>query len=104
MQKPENVDDYIELIDQAIFETAELIACANDEGEGEAEFSLMLPAFRELEAGLKALRAEIMRNEHRVGGGHDLPFMPLVQRERKQLPFVTLLDAINLAYKKGFRS
>lgn len=57
MRKPENVDDYIDLIDQAIFEMGELIACAGDEGDGEAEFVYVLPALQEIEKGLKTVHA-----------------------------------------------
>lgn len=45
-----------------------------------------------------------MRNEHTVGGGKDLPCMPIVQRERACMPVAPLIDTINLAYKKGFGS
>lgn len=102
MRKPESVDGYIELVDQAIFEMGELIACAGDEGDGEGEFVYVLPALQEIEKGLRALHDEIMRNEHTVGGGKDLPFMPVVQRERTRIPVAPLIDTINLAYKKGF--
>lgn len=98
MRKPETVDDYIELIDQAIFEMGELIACAADEGEGESEFVFAMSALQEIGNGLKALHAEIMRNEHTVGGGKDLPFMPVVQRERTRIPVAPVIDTVNLAY------
>ncbi len=37
-----------------------------------------------------------------IGRGEDLPFMPVVQKVRKRLPIVVLIDAINNAHKKGF--
>ena len=63
MYKPKNVDDYMELINQAMFEVEDLILCAEDEGDGDTEFSAMTPDLRMIEAGLKALQAEIL------GGG-----------------------------------
>jgi len=102
MYKPKNVDDYVELINQALFEVDDLILCAEDEGESEAEFSTMMPDLRVIEAGLKALHAEILGGNYVIGRGEDLPFMPVVQKVRKRLPIVMLIDAINSAHKKGF--
>jgi len=101
MYKPKNVDDYVELINQALFEVDDLILCAEDEGESDAEFSTMMPDLRAIEAGLKALHAEILGGRYVIGRGEDLPFMPVVQKVRKRLPIVTLIDAINAAHKKG---
>ncbi len=71
MYKPKNVDDYVELINQALFEVDDLILCAEDEGESDAEFSTMMPELRAIEAGLKALHAEILGGGlcHRPGRG-----------------------------------
>jgi len=78
--KPRNVDDYVELINQALFEIEDLILCAEDEGEADAEFSAVMPDLRVIEAGLKALHAEILGGDYIIGRGEDLPFMPVVQR------------------------
>jgi hypothetical protein len=102
MYKPKNVDDYVELVNQALFEIEDLIMCADDEGDGDTEFSTMMPDLRVIEAGLKALHAEILGGDYVIGRGEDLPFMPVVQKVRKRLPIVTLIDAINSAHKKGF--
>ena len=102
MYKARNVDDYVELVNQALFEIEDLILCAADEGEDDNEFSMMTPDLRLIEAGLKALHAEILGGSYVIGRGEDLPFMPVVQKVRKRLPIVTLIDAINNAHKKGF--
>jgi len=102
MYKPKNVDDYVELVNQALFEIEDLILCAEDEGEDDNEFSMMKPDLRVIEAGLKALHAEILGGDYVIGRGEDLSFMPVVQKVRKRLPIVTLIDAINSAHKKGF--
>ena len=49
MYKPKNVDDYVELINQALFEVEDLILCAEDEGDGDAEFTAMMPDLRVIE-------------------------------------------------------
>ncbi|HWR88031.1 MAG TPA: hypothetical protein VN277_06395 [Acidiferrobacterales bacterium] len=102
MYKVRNVDDYVELVNQALFEIEDLILCAGDEGEDDNEFSIMTPDLRVIEAGLKALHAEILGGSYVIGRGEDLPCMPVVQKVRKRLPIVSLIDAINSAHKKGF--
>lgn len=102
MYKARNVDDYVELINQALFEIEDLILCAEDEGDGDNEFSIMMPDLRVIEAGLKALHAEILGGNYVIGRGEDLPCMPVVQKVRKRLPIVSLIDAVNTAHKKGF--
>jgi hypothetical protein len=77
------------------------ILCADDEGDGDTEFSTMMPDLRVIEAGLKALHAEILGGNYVIGRGDDLPFMPVVQKVRKRLPIVILIDAVNYAHKKG---
>jgi len=101
MYKTRNVDDYVELVNQALFEIEDLILCAEDEGEDDNEFSMMTPDLRVIETGLKALHAEILGGDYVIGRGEDLLFMPVVQKVRKRLPIVTLIDAINSAHKKG---
>ena len=96
------MDDYVELINQALFEVEDLILCAEDEGDGDTEFSAMTPDLRMIEAGLKALQAEILGGGYTIGRGEDLPFIPVVQKVRKRLPIVVLIDGINTAHKKGF--
>src|SRR4030066_619354 len=102
MYKARNVDDYVELINQALFEIEDLILCAEDEGEADAEFSAVMPDLRAIEAGLKALHAEILGGNYVIGRGEDLPCMPGVQKVGKRLPMAVLIDAVNSAHKKGF--
>ena len=102
MYKPSNVDEYMELISQTIFEIHDLILCAEDEGDGDMEFSTMMPDLRKIEAGLHALQAEIEAGNYAVGRGQDLPFMTVVQKVRQRLPIAILVDGINITHKKGF--
>ena len=59
---------------------------------------------RVIEAGRKALQAEIKTGNEVIRRGEDLPFVPVVQQVRKRLPVITLIDAINLARKKAPRA
>ena len=104
MYKVRNADDYIKLAEQALFELGELIACAEDEGEGESEFISMLPALRHVEEGLKTIQAEIKAGTHVIARDQPLPFMAVVTEQRQRLPIAitSMLDALNLAHKQGF--
>jgi hypothetical protein len=104
MRKIQNLDQYLDVIHQAIFETEELMQCAEDEGEGDAEFTGMLPQLQQIDAGLKALHAEILGGGYAIGRGQDLPFMAVVNANRRRLPIVGLIDAVNNAHKKGFEA
>lgn len=101
MQKPRNVDEYLDLIDQAIFEIDELIMCAEDENDGEAEFSILRPDLKQIDDGLKALLDEIKGGNYVIGRDQDLPFMSVVQKVRRSLPIASLVDTINITHKKG---
>lgn len=104
MYKIGSAEDYIKLVEQTRFEIDDLIACAEDEGDGESEFIAMLPALRQIEAGLKSIQDEIKAGTHVIAREQPLPFMAVVTDNRRRLPvaIVSLLDALNVAHKKGF--
>ncbi len=102
---PLTVAEYLDLVDQAIYEVGELIRCAEDEADpDEYEFTPQLPQFGELERGLKQLHAEAAAGTHVFANGADLPFMPLVRKLGDRLPFRTLIETINAAHKTGVAS
>jgi hypothetical protein len=104
MYRIRNADDYIKLAEQTLFEIGDLIACAEDEGEGESEFIAILPALRRIEEGLRAVQAEIKAGTHVIARDQPLPFMAVVSEQRRRLPIAVtgMLDALNLAHKNGF--
>ena len=102
MYQPKTTEDYLELVDQAIFEVEDLIRCAEEEDDGIVEFAAQLPVYQELAQALKTLRAEVAAGTHTFGGKQDLPFMPLVRQWRSRIPFHVLLGALNTAHKEGF--
>ena len=104
MYKVHNPDEYIKLVEQVRFEIGDLIACAEDEGEGESEFIGMLPGLHRVEDGLKTIQAEIKAGTHVIARDQPLPFMAWVTDNRPRLPVAItgLLDALNVAHKKGF--
>lgn len=104
MRKPQNVDDYLELVDQAMFEIGDLIASVEFESEGDLTYSTFLPVLHQIDAGLKALWEEIKSGNYVIGRGEDLPFMLLVAKHREQIPIARLLDTVNLAHKNGYNA
>jgi len=104
MYKITSVEDYIKLVEQIRFEIDELIACAEDEGEGESEFIAMLPSMRKIENGLQTIQDEIKAGTHVIARDEPLPFIDVVNDLRRRLPvaIINMLDALNVSHKQGF--
>ena len=97
------LDEYLDLVDQTLFEIDDVLLCAEDEGDPEdQEFSDILPVYQHLSQELKKLHADLVQGKQSVGQGQDLPFTPLVLKWKDRIPFHDLLTAINYAYKTGF--
>jgi hypothetical protein len=102
MQPPKNPAEYLELVDQAIFEVGDVMRCAEEEDDGIVEFASHLSVYRELEAELKKLHAEVAAGTHAFGGGKDLPLMAIARPRRSHIPFFILLGSLNTVHKEGF--
>jgi hypothetical protein len=102
MKAPQTLDEYLDILDQAIYEAGEVLLCAGDEDDPDNyEFSSALPLYEQLDRKLKALHANILAGRHAFADGSDLSFMPLVRQWRNRIPFCDLLEALNLAHKSG---
>jgi hypothetical protein len=102
MYTPTSVDEYLDLIDQAIFEIEDVLMCAADEGDEDWEFSDLLPLYQQLVGELKRLHEAVSGRRHAYGTG-DLPFMAIVRRHQDRIPFSALLEALNRTHLSGFR-
>lgn len=102
MMNAGNPDDFLDLVDQAIFDTDDVIACAQDESDSDEDFAGMLPVYQLLRAELEKLHAAVRAGGHAFGAGVDLPFMAPVRRYRGRIPHAGLLEAINEIQRKGF--
>jgi hypothetical protein len=99
---PKTRDEFLDLVDQLIFEIEEVLMCAEDEGDPEDyEFSGLLPVYGQLSGDLKRLHAEVMQGKHVFGADRDLPFMPLVNKWKQHLPFYDLFAVLNTVNKQG---
>lgn len=98
MKRPASVEQYVDLVDQAIFEIQELRLSA----EYDAEYMGGVMAFvGDLEAGVKAVR-QSMRDGGYVFSDQDLPFMELVRhQDERLLPFKQLLRVVNETHRQG---
>ena len=97
-ERARTAQEYVELVDQVIFDLEELMASAAFDMD-EADSS---PAFLELLLKeVRELRAAMADGSYLFGRG-DLPFMRLVKRSsEKTLPFIRLFYRINQTHKLG---
>lgn len=102
MRPPRSKDEYLDLVDQAIFEIDELLMCAEDEGDGDLEFTELLPVYEQLADSLRILHADIQSGAHAFASQSDLEFMPLVREWKNRIPFSDLLEALNTFHRVGF--
>jgi hypothetical protein len=97
-ERARTAEEYVDLVDQAIFDLEELIASAaydiDEIGSSPAYADLLLKEVRELRAS--------MTDGSYLFGREDLPFMRLVKRSsEKTLPFIRLFYRINQTHKLG---
>jgi hypothetical protein len=97
-ERARTAQEYVELVDQVIFDLEELIASTAydlDEIDSRPAFlGLLLKEVRELRAS--------MADGSYLFGRQDLPFMRLVRRSNeKTLPFIRMFYRINQTHKLG---
>ena len=59
MPKVTSVEDYIRLVEQVRDEINDMIACAEDEGDGESDLITIQPVPKQIEAGLQQIQEGI---------------------------------------------
>ncbi|MHB8454869.1 MAG: hypothetical protein ACYDDO_09265 [Acidiferrobacterales bacterium] len=102
MQQLQSHKEYLDLIDQALFEVDDLMRCAEEEGDGVQEYDAQIPVYEQLAAGLARLRDEVARDTHAFGDGKDLAIMSLVRQWKSRIPFHGLLETLNTVHRSGF--
>lgn len=90
MRNPTNKDEYLDLLDQAIFETTDLLASAEDEGDDD-DFARFVPVYERLEADLRKLHDDVRA---------DLHPLPLAEKWKKHIPYYGLLESLNSTHKR----
>ena len=99
-KRPTTVEQYLDLVDQALFEIDELHRSAEYDEESLGE-SLLFVA--DLEKSVRTLRTSMEDGSYRHVN-EDLPFMSLVEsQDLEALPFKYLLRIINTTHRNGLR-
>jgi len=100
--KPVNIDEYLDLLDQAIYEADEIIACADDEDSIDAmDLTQLLPIYEALAKELRKLHQAIKNGEHEFASGKNLSYMPLVDAWKPRIPFADILGILNDTHMRG---
>lgn len=102
MRSVDKYEEFVDLVHQAVYEVDELRACMEDDEEfGMGRYEHFIDA---LDAALRELYDDIISNRYSGAGmGGDLPFMKIVNRFERDIPFRDLLKIINSAHRKGWR-
>ncbi|HEX9181132.1 MAG TPA: hypothetical protein VF859_12095 [Burkholderiales bacterium] len=100
MFQPKTMDEYIDLVHEAIYEIDEL-RLSVEESSLDDEWEQYRDLLEPLDIEVRKLYEELISGAYRFRPGEDLTFMPLVQRLGKEVPVKPLLEAINYAHRHG---
>ena len=95
MHKPSNWDEYLDLVHQAVDEIDEMRARIDEDAELYAQFIEPLDAF------LRELFEDMISGRYQFPSDTDLPYMAVVKRFGRAIPFRLLLETINLTHRSG---
>lgn len=97
--RPKTAEEYVAMVDKAIIEIDEFIACLefdmDDPGDQLKVLTPLLEAVRDIRNGMAEGSYEFENK--------DLPFMEVANRMNTQLPFTSLLAVINQTHRQGLR-
>lgn len=100
MLEPRNMDEYIDLVHEAIYEIDEL-RLSIEESSLDDDWERYRDLLEPLDAEVRKFYEALTSGAHRFRPEEDLPFMPLVERLGKEVPVKPLLEAINRAHRRG---
>jgi len=98
MKRPKTVDEYVDLMHQAVYEIDEFRTCLDYDPEN-AE--MVGPFLDQLDAQVRQVYADMIDGRYEWGYGEDLPFMQLVVKYGRFIPFQRLLMTVNETHKNG---
>ncbi len=100
MYTPGNADEFLDLLDQAIFETRDMLSVIESEGE-ECELGEYRGLFETLERMLVTLHGDILEGRHRFDG-EPLAYADLLAKFRARIPFADVLETLNQVQRNGW--
>lgn len=95
--KPKTAREYVELVDQAIIEVDEFIACLEFDMEDPGDQLRILSPILE---NLREMRAAMADGSYAFEN-KELPFMAVANKLNTQLPFSHMLALINDTHRNG---
>jgi len=101
MKRPKTVDEYIDLVHQAVYEIDEFRSGLDYAPENAEQFG---PFIEQLDAMVRQVFDDMVNGKYEWGYGQDLPFMPLVVRYGRYIPFQRVLMTVNETHKNGLDS
>lgn len=99
IKAPKTVDEYIDLVHQAVYEVDELRAVVEEDDERKG---MILPWVEAMDKELRALYDSMLDGSYQFDpNGPDLPHMAIVKRFGASIPFKSLLSIINQTHRTG---
>lgn len=98
MKRPKTADEYVDLVHQAVYEIDEFRTGLDYEPENAEMFG---PFIEHLDGMVRKVYDDMISGKYEWGFGEDLPFMPLVVKYGRFIPFQRLLMTINETHKNG---
>jgi len=94
--------EFLNLLDEAIFEVDDYIVCVQEDLEDELDD--LTTSLEQILDYLKQLKSDVTDGRHSFKNGVPLEYMPLIRKLRHVLPFYALLDGLNSSHLKGIDS
>lgn len=99
MKRPKTVDEYVDLMHQAVYEVDELRSIMEEDSE---EFSPFKPFIDQLDTMLRKMYDDMLSGNYRFDpNGSELPFMMIAKKIGSKLPFGALLKVIDQTHREG---
>lgn len=98
MKRPKTVDEYVDLVHQAVYEIDEFRTSLDYEPENAEMYG---PFIEHLDGLVRQVYSDMVSGTYQWGFGEDLPYMPLVVKYGRFIPFQRLLMTINETHREG---
>jgi hypothetical protein len=98
MKRPKTIDEYVDMVHQAVYEIDEFRTGLDYEPENAELYG---PFIEHLDGLVRKVYNDMVGGSYEWGFGEDLPYMPLVVKYSRFIPFHRLLLTINETHKNG---
>jgi hypothetical protein len=99
MKRPKTIDEYVDLMHQAVYEVDEIRSIMEEDSD---EFAPFRPYIDLLDKQLRQMYDDMLAGRYKFDpNGPELPFMEVVRKLGPRLPFGNLLKVIDQTHSKG---